>query len=324
MKEYYLGIDTSAYTTSVAVVDNRGNIVCDLRKVLEVKKGDRGLRQQEAIFQHISNLPYIIDKMSTEIDFSLVKVVSASVKPRNLEDSYMPVFKVAQGQALILSKTLKTPFLEVSHQEGHIAAGIINNPNIPDKFLALHISGGTTELLLVNKNNWRYDIDLIGGTKDINAGQLIDRIGVKLGLTFPCGKELDLISREGSLIKEKVPISTNETWVNYSGTETFFQRIIDKEIYSSKDISKSIFYSIGNSLSIIIERAIKEYNIHDVLIIGGVASNKYIREIIDERIILRNYGNVFFGIEKLCTDNAVGVAYMGYIHSIKSGGRHGT
>lgn len=126
VSKYYLGIDTSNYTTSVALIDENNNILVDLRRVLKVKKGQRGLRQQEAVFQHINNMSVLIEEMSKLVDVYNIDTVSCSSRPRNLPDSYMPVFMVGKQQALIISNLLKTKFREYSHQEGHIAAGVMN------------------------------------------------------------------------------------------------------------------------------------------------------------------------------------------------------
>ncbi len=116
MDSYYLGIDTSAYTTSIAVLNEEGKIIIDLRRTLKVKKGSLGLRQQEAVFQHINNLPEMFNYIANEIDLNKVNTVSASVKPRNVVGSYMPVFKVAQGHAFILARALNADYKEFSQE----------------------------------------------------------------------------------------------------------------------------------------------------------------------------------------------------------------
>jgi N6-L-threonylcarbamoyladenine synthase len=311
---YFLGIDTSAYTTSIAVLDENKKIIADYRKLLEVKKGNRGLRQQEAVFQHIKNIPELIGKISKDIDLSLVKTISASIKPRNVKGSYMPVFKVAEGQAYILSKVLNTEYKVFSHQDGHIAAGVLDcNIEDIDEFLTLHISGGTTELLKVSTSEEGYLAEIIGGTKDISAGQLIDRIGVKLGLKFPCGKKLDSISTEGMDIKINYPVSTDKTYINYSGTETFFYKLLEQNKYNNSTIAKNLFHCIGESLVKILIKAINMYLIKNVLVVGGVASNRILREVLVDSIEEKGIGRVFFPDNKYCTDNAIGIAYLGAI-----------
>ena len=311
MDRYYLGIDTSAYTTSISAVNQDDEIVFEGRKILKVSTGKRGLRQQEAVFQHLNNLPRMIEKLIEEIDKSKIVTVSASVKPRNNEESYMPVFKVSQGQAFILSKILGVQYKEFSHQEGHIAAGLLGcRVDLSNDFLVLHISGGTTELLYVRNDNHNYDINIIGGTKDISAGQLVDRIGVKLGLQFPCGGKLDTLSQQGVTISDKIPISTTNSWINFSGAETFFYKLID-EMYKPEDIAKSVFHCISLSLVNIINYAISQFNIKDVLIIGGVASNSYVRDILDMEILRKNKATLYLPPKEFCTDNAIGIACLG-------------
>ncbi len=314
MTKYFMGIDTSAYTTSIAIIDEFHNIIFDERSLLEVRQGDRGLRQQEAVFQHLNNIPRMIDTLSNKIELSKIKTVSASVKPRNLKESYMPVFKVAQGQAFVISRILNADYKEFSHQDGHIAAGVLGSSfNHKGPFLAFHISGGTTELLLVEDNIKSYDIKLIGGTKDISAGQLIDRIGVKLGFGFPCGKEMDMLSQNGNIINKKLPINTDDTWINFSGAESFFYRLIEEKLYNNEDISNSVFHCIANALANVVIESIKVYDINDILIIGGVAANSLIRQILNQRIYESGLGSIYFPIAEYCTDNALGTAFLGAI-----------
>lgn len=307
--KYFIGIDTSAYTTSIAVIDEHNNLICDYRKVLSVKKGCKGLRQQEAIFQHIKNIPDFIEELSKEVDIKKVQAVGVSYRPRNIDTSYMPVFLVSQSIGKIISNILNVPFKEFSHQEGHIAAGILGC-NLQDKneFLSLHISGGTTEILHVTKQKFGYDIKIIGGTKDISFGQFIDRLGVKLGIDFPCGKDLEAISRKGNVIDSKIPLRKNDdTWFNLSGLETFFIKVIDSKKYLKEDICKSILYTIKSILFEITNNSINKYNINDVLIVGGVASNNYIKH---ELLNSMDKGNLYFPLSNYCSDNAIGISYL--------------
>ncbi|HLR34354.1 MAG TPA: hypothetical protein VK071_03380 [Tissierellales bacterium] len=313
MKKYYLGIDTSAYTTSIAVVDKDRNIIFDNRKVLKVESRKKGLRQQDAVFQHLNNIPDIIGDLTENIDVEKLDTVSVSAKPRNAKNSYMPVFVVGKGQAYIIAKMLNLHYKEFSHQEGHIGAAMMSNDLIyKDKFLAFHLSGGTTEVLLVNNKEKNFKIDIIGGSLDISVGQLIDRIGVQLGYRFPCGKKLDEISKNSSIIPLKYPIKTKGTWANFSGMENFFINLIQHEKYGEEQIIKTMFYTIGLMLEKLILGTCKKTNINTIVLIGGVASNSIIKEYLLGN--LRKKGiNVFLTNNKLCTDNGVGVAYLGTI-----------
>ena len=313
MNRLFLGFDTSVYTTSIGAVDENNNVVLDLRKMLVVKKGDRGLRQQEAVFQHVNNLPILIEEASRKIDFKSVASITVSTKPRSVKSSYMPVFKVGEGHAYSLSKALGIEYNITSHQDGHIGSVYVDNVIKEKKsknFLALHISGGTTELLKVEETEETYDIDIIGGTKDISAGQLIDRIGVKMGLEFPSGKEIDELSQSGEIL-ENVPISTNKTWLNFSGTETYFQKIIEEESIGKNAIAQSLLYTIAYSLKRIITSALDDYNIDNTVIIGGVSANSYIRSVLQEISKNKPQHKIYFPDIKYSTDNSVGVAYIG-------------
>ncbi|XOQ18839.1 MAG: N(6)-L-threonylcarbamoyladenine synthase [Sporanaerobacter sp.] len=313
MNNYYLGIDTSAYTTSVAVVDENNDIVFDLRKILEVEKNKKGLRQQEAVFKHIKNLPLILDELAKSVETRKIVSVSTSGKPRNIEGSYMPVFTVGKGQAYIISRILGVPFKEFSHQEGHIGAGMMNSPlEKKDNFLAFHISGGTTELLLVDNNKDNLNIDIVGGTLDISIGQLIDRIGVKLGLTFPCGSKMDNISQNGDIVDERLALKIEDTWANFSGYENFFNRLIDIGRYEKKDIVKTLFNTIYLSLEKIILYGCRKHDINDVLLVGGVASNLFIRENLKNDLHTQGI-NIYVPERSFCSDNAIGVSYLSKI-----------
>ncbi|WP_236914930.1 Kae1-like domain-containing protein [Clostridium sp. Cult2] len=311
-KRYFIGIDTSAYTTSLAVIDNSNNIILDLRKILEVKEGKKGLRQQEAVFQHINNLPLLIEEMAMEIDINNVDTISCSNKPRSIEESYMPVFIVGKGQAFILSKILNTKYREYSHQEGHIGAGIMDNQiRHYDKFLSFHISGGTTELLLVNNKDNKMSIQIIGGTLDLSIGQLIDRIGVELGLAFPCGVEMDRISQRGSVLNLNVPMSLkDDTWFNLSGMENYFKNLIKNYSYSKEDILATLFETISTIIYKIIFNSHIKYNLDNILITGGVSANRILRGFLFEELNNKKIKPFFTKIE-LCTDNGVGIAYIG-------------
>ena len=316
MTKYYVGIDTSAYTSSLAVMDSEENIVLDLRNLLKVKEGQIGLRQQEAVFQHVKNMPMLIENMARKIDISNIVTISCSSKPRNIEGSYMPVFVVGKGQALILSKVLGVQYKEFSHQEGHIGTGILdNNLKEQNKFISLHISGGTTELLLVEKQNSNYKIDIIGGTLDISIGQLIDRIGVELGFEFPSGKSMDIISQNGNILDITVPINIKDRfWLNLSGMENYFKNIIKEYPNRLEDVIATLFNAIGVFIYKIIINSCNQYDIRDVLITGGVAANSLIRQYIVTELSRSNI-NCYFPNRKLCTDNSVGIAYMGKIFS---------
>ncbi len=295
----YLGFDTSNYTSSVAAVDDKYK---NIRKILDVQHGMRGLRQSDALFLHIKNMPLLYNKLSLQTDFSKVSAVGVSTRPRNVEGSYMPVFLAGIMQAKSVADTLGVPLCEFSHQDGHIMSGVISSgfEISEEEFLSVHLSGGTSEILKTRYNGYNFDCEIIGGTKDISAGQVIDRIGVAAGLDFPSGKELDRLS---TMTKQyiKLPVSVDGGFFNFSGMEAKGVEKAGKEELPS--LALGIFYGIAETLLKAIDNCKKVTGIKKVLIVGGVASNSIIRKKLSEQ------GDVFFASSELSSDNAVGIAY---------------
>ena len=195
MNAQYIGIDTSCYTTSASCAEN-GSIVSDRRTMLRVASGERGLRQSDGVFQHVRNLGEIMPALMADADRAKIKAVAVSTRPRPEQDSYMPVFLAGKTAAITLAKALDVRLIELSHQQGHVRAALYGNEQLMGRrFLGMHISGGTTEIFTVGTN---LEIGLIGGCADLHAGQLVDRVGVSLGMAFPSGKHMEVLASERS------------------------------------------------------------------------------------------------------------------------------
>lgn len=299
----YLGFDTSNYTTSAAALYDDGQYI-NLRTVLDVKLGERGIRQSDGLFMHIKNIGPLFENM--DINFSKTAAVGVSVRPRNTEGSYMPVFLAGEAFARGIAHSLGVPLYEFSHQDGHIMAGVFSSGEyslLDSAFLSVHLSGGTTEILRTQFNGHGFDNEIIGGTKDISAGQFIDRTGVYLGMKFPCGRELERLAANSSGTL-KLPIAEQDGFVNFSGVETKIKGMVNKT--DSAVIAAAVIENVGITLSRAINSAIEKANVKDVLIVGGVASNMILRNMFKENI----KGRLFFASAELSTDNAVGTACL--------------
>jgi N6-L-threonylcarbamoyladenine synthase len=301
----YLGIDTSNYTTSLAVVNEKDEIVYDKRIILAVESGKRGLRQSEAFFQHNNNFPKLFSTLKENIELDKIAGIAVSTKPRNMENSYMPVFKAGSNYGQVLRDVLGVPLIECSHQEGHIYAGMVPL-NLQPPFLALHLSGGTTDLLLVKEGgSYRLDIELLASSSDLHCGQFVDRIGVLLGLSFPAGKELDnLAQRAGKVLT--IPSSVKDGVPSFSGPLTFGEKLIQRG-EKKEDIALAVFKCIGKTVEKVLSFGIDNTGLKKILLIGGVASNSFLREYLKEKV----RGEIYFAHPHLSPDNAVGVAFMG-------------
>lgn len=308
MKDLYLGVDTSNYTTSLAIVDSNNNIIFDKRIVLDVEKGKKGLRQQEALFQHIKNLPIIFEEMN--FDKSKIKAIGVSTRPRNEENSYMPCFLAGLSFAKTVSHSLNVPFKSFSHQEGHIAC-ILLDEGMPEGFLGLHLSGGTTEIIKCFNGVDNLYTEIIGGSLDISFGQLIDRLGVKIGLEFPAGPELESLARNGVNIDLKIPYRVKDRYFNLSGLENYFNNLINQKKYKIEDICCTLFTLFANILVDLILDTVSKTDIKTIFVVGGVASNTIIRN-----SILKKFSDldVIFTNKDLSSDNAVGIAYLARIN----------
>ncbi|MHB9094091.1 MAG: Kae1-like domain-containing protein [Eubacteriales bacterium] len=312
--ELYLGIDTSCYTTSLAMVDGEGNLFSEARKLLSVPPGGKGLAQNEALFQHITNLPDLFQQLIGDSGTGTLRGVAASIRPRPVEGSYMPVFRVAQSYGMSLANLLGIPFTGTSHQEGHLAAGIWSARGPREgEFLACHLSGGTTEILHVTGYTGldrAFNIKLLGGTNDLHAGQFIDRVGVSLGLSFPAGPQLELLARqaEGNV---SIPSAVKGYEISFSGPETAARRLIDQGTPAG-EIARAVEKCIANSLRKIISKAVEDTGIKAVLIVGGVSANSFIRRELSAGVQQKPVnGKLYFASPGLSSDNAVGTALIG-------------
>lgn len=295
-----LGIDTSNYTTSLALVDKE--VVKDKRRLLEVKKGERGLRQSDAVFLHNRNLPYLFNEIycGEKID-----AIGVSFAPRNIEGSYMPCFTVGLGYASVLAKTLNVPLYKFSHQQGHIMAAISSigkEELLEDDFVAFHISGGTSEVLKVSSFEKGLPINLIGNTLDLNIGQGVDRIGVKLGLDFPCGKELEKLA-ENRTERFNPKISVNGFNFNISGMENMTLSLIAKGC-KKEDIAGFVYDFIIKTLEKVLTNVINEYRDLPIVFSGGVMSSNIISS------YFKNKYDCYFSKSEFSSDNAFGIAKL--------------
>ena len=274
-----LGIDTSCYTTSVALAA-QGRILGQKRRLLTVEQGERGLMQSEGVFQHVNRLPMLLEDMMAEAGDVQIEAVCASTRPRPVEGSYMPVFTVGTGYARALATALHVPFLETSHQEGHIRAALVDTGLKTDSpFLALHLSGGTTEVVTVDAGR----ITLSGGSNDLHAGQFIDRVGVRLGLSFPAGPQLETMARRGHA-EAQLPIWVRGGVCSFSGSESAAQRMIDANALSADDMAAEVFSCVARTVSKMLVNAAHERDVNHVLLAGGVASSTFLRELVEKRV----------------------------------------
>ena len=307
----FLGLDTSCYTTSVAVVDKNENLVWNNRKLLSVPEGEKGLPQSEALFNHLKKLPQLLHDTGQFFSYSQIRAVCASTRPRPQDDSYMPVFIVSQNIGMIMATSLGVPFIETSHQENHLRAGIWSGKIPCEEFLALHVSGGTSELLKVYwKKGYPFKIDLLGGTVDLHAGQFVDRVGVSLNLPFPAGPHMEKIGLANDKVLE-IPSWVKDYSISFSGPEAAAQRLVISGEKPS-NIARAVENCIAKTLEKLLLNAISKEKINNILLVGGVCANTYIKERLKKRLEHKAVGaKLYFAAPEYSSDNAVGTALIG-------------
>ena len=294
-----VGFDTSNYTTSIAYFTGVDGVNCS--QLLPVKPGELGLRQSDAVFHHTKSLPELSGRLFSHVQGD-IEAVGVSTRPRAVEGSYMPCFMVGYSHAKMLSDAYRVPLFEVSHQQGHVAASLwsADRLDLMDKpHLAWHLSGGTTELLLVEPEGKNVKCSRIGGTTDISAGQLIDRTGVMLGLPFPAGKHLDALSGEAQG-REVFKVKCPEMEFSLSGVQNKVQQ------FHKGDNAETAAYAlrcVAYAVRKATENALKAYPGLEVVFSGGVASNSMLRQLTADL-------HPIYCAHQYSTDNAMGVAVL--------------
>lgn len=298
-----LGLDTSNYTTSAAVFDGRDG--SNAGRLLDVRPGELGLRQSDALFQHTKRLPRMLEQLAGQGLLQNLAAVGASTAPRRVEGSYMPCFLVGSSQGQSLSAALGVSFYAFSHQEGHLAAAAWSAGHmelLEQPFLAWHLSGGTTELLHVEPEGEAWKCEILGGTSDISAGQLIDRTGVLLGLAFPAGKALDeLYDPEGGAHPFRVKLQ--ELTFSLSGMENQVKAMAQRGEPQGR-IAQFTLDTVTDVVLRATQEAQRRFPGLPVLCSGGVASNRRLRSVLQERC------DAWFAQPKYSTDNALGIALL--------------
>ena len=301
-----IGIDTSNYTTSVALLSLGGELIANIKRPLPVRQGECGLRQSDAVFSHVKNMPLCMAEAREYLKGKRVISVGVSQKPRNVEDSYMPCFLSGVAVAEGISACMDIPLHRFSHQCGHIAATLYSSGNeqmLSSSFGAFHISGGTTELLRVSPDEDGFIAECVGGSSDLNAGQAIDRIGVAMGLSFPCGRELEALALQNTKRIPRRSVKERDMQISLSGLENLALKLYietnDKQL-----VSAFVLDYIYSGISALADAYIKKYGEGRLIFSGGVMSNSIIKA-----RLMQKYDSAF-AEPALSADNAVGIAFL--------------
>ena len=299
----FLGFDTSNYTTSVAIYDSRE--VIQEKRLLPVKEGERGIRQSDAVFHHTKAYAELLEAVLSSYTGE-IKAVGASITPTTEEGSYMPCFLVGENAARTVASALNVPFYSFSHQQGHIAAALYSAKRtdlLDKKFLAFHVSGGTTDLVLCEPNDELIiKITPVSSSNDLKAGQAVDRIGVKMGIPFPAGKGLEKLAEKSEKIY-KNKIKLKDGFCSLSGLENKCFKMLENG-ETQENTAKFLLCYIADTITAMAEYALENLGNLPIVFAGGVMSNKIIKAIITSRF------DAFFAEPEFSCDNAAGIAFL--------------
>lgn len=307
-KPCFVGIDTSNYTTSLAVVSDGGEVLANLKAPLPVKEGECGLRQSDAVFAHVKNIPQLMRTARELLGSHRVAAVGVSSRPRDIEGSYMPCFLAGVAAAESFAAASGVPLYTFSHQGGHLAAALYsaNAQHLleVEEFGAFHVSGGTTDMLCVKPLYAEFSVTQVGGSADLHAGQAVDRIGVALGLSFPCGPALEALALENTARVPRARISVRKGVCNLSGLENLALKLYretgDKALCAAYTLS-----FLTDTLAAMAEHLRKEKGNIPIVFAGGVMSNRIIAKALSARL-----PDIYFAEPQFSADNAAGIALL--------------
>ncbi|MDW7740178.1 MAG: O-sialoglycoprotein endopeptidase [Bacillota bacterium] len=304
----YLGIDTSAYTSSLAIADQNEKLLYDGRFALAVKEGNLGLRQSEAVFAHIQNMPTLFkaERAQKVLKHGIIHAVASAARPRPVEGSYMPVFKVGEAFGLMLTQAAGFNYFSSTHQEGHIFSGLWSAGLGGGRYLVVHLSGGTTEIIDAEETSpGVLKIKLLGGSEDLKAGQFIDRIGRLLNLKFPAGPELEKVASLCEKTSITLPVAVRGNKISFSGPASQAERLLENGC-NKEALARAVEICIADSLSTAVNNLKNSPDAYNgLLAVGGVAANRFIRQRLQSKLA---GWKIYFAEPRFSSDNAVGLA----------------
>lgn len=300
-----LGIDTSNYTTSAAWYHRDNDDMVMQKKLLPVAEGQLGLRQSDAVFHHVCQLPDILEGLKASMGDG-IDCVGASDRPQQTEGSYMPCFLVGVGAARQIAACLHVPVYTFTHQQGHVAAALYgsNRLSLMERpFLAFHVSGGTTDALLVEPDK---DVVLrcrvVAHSLDLKAGQLIDRVGGMLGVPFPAGPGLEALAKQASGSYKPRP-SMDGADCHLSGVQNQCEAMWKKGA-PKEEVALFCLKSVEAALVAMMQKLFTLYGEMPLVCAGGVMSNEMLRQSMADR-----FGG-HFALPAYSADNAAGIALL--------------
>lgn len=312
MKDIYiLGIETSCDETSVSIVKN-GNeeIATVILTQIDIHKDFGGVVPEIASRHHVKNITMVIEECLEKANMNIKEIDAIAVtNGPGLVGSLL----IGVEAAKTLAYVNKIPLVPVNHMSGHIYANQLVKPLI-FPLIALVISGGHTELIYMKDH---YKFEKIGSTLDDAVGECYDKVARVIDVPYPGGPTIDRWAHEGEdTYNLPLPLNDNSYDFSFSGLKSAVINLSHNEVQRGNEIrKKDLATSFQNTVVEIITKktmkALKDYNVNNLIVAGGVAANKGIREKLQQLCEQENINYSFPDI-KYCTDNAAMIAASGY------------
>ncbi len=315
-----LGIESSCDETSAAVLEGTGNKLVLKSNVvassLAMHIPTGGIIPENAAREQLKYILPVINQAVEEAETKLedIDAIAVTYGP-GLIGSLLVGVETAKTIAYVLQK----PIIPINHMVGHIYANFIEEENITFPLLALVVSGGHTDLLLMKKHG---HFQLLGGTRDDAAGEALDKIGRLIDVAYPAGPVIEKLAKEGDPGRFRFPrplVGSPDFDFSFSGLKTAVLREVKSlekiDDQTRKDISRGTLDAI---IDILIKKTLKaaeKYNVQSIIVSGGVAANQTLRTSFETEIAKRrSQVNLFVPPRKLCTDNAAMIAAAAYFN----------
>ena len=217
----------------------------------------------------------------------------------------MPCFLSGVAAANAFAAACHAPVHTFSHQDGHIRAAVYSSGAdlLAQPFAAFHVSGGTTEILHVIPKRDGFSVELIGETEDLNAGQLIDRVGVMMGLSFPCGRELERLASQWTGDIPQIKTCVRDCKCHLSGLQNLAEKLW-RECGDPTCVSAYVLASVAKTLQKMTVQLDEKLGRLPIVYAGGVMSNRYLQSVLAKR------KDTYFAEPAFSADNAAGIALL--------------
>lgn len=308
---YILGIESSCDETSMSIVKNGSEeIATVVLSQIDIHKNYGGVVPEIASRNHIENITIVFEELlaKSKMNINDITAVAVTYGP-GLIGSLLIGVQAAKTISLVTGK----PLIPVHHIAGHIYANNLEK-KLEFPLIALVVSGGHTELIYMKED---YSFTKIGGTLDDAVGECYDKVAKVIGLEYPGGPKVDKLSHIG-IPNYDLPLPLNDKTYNFSfsGIKSAVINLVHNEEQRNNQINKENLCATfqNNVVEVIVKKtmhALKEYNVNNLIVAGGVSANTGLRERLEKECQINNI-NLSIPRINYCTDNAAMIAAAGY------------